>query len=41
MSSSEMHQVVRDLEGEILLDRIVQRVYTLKDGLIQSMTIHE
>jgi hypothetical protein len=36
-----VHQVVRDLEGKILLDRIVQHVYTLKNGLIQSMTIHE
>ena len=36
-----VHQVVRDLEGKILLDRMVQHVYTLKNGLIQSMTIHE
>jgi hypothetical protein len=36
-----VHQVVRDLEHKILLDRIVQHVYTLKNGLIQSMTIHE
>lgn len=36
-----VHQVVRDLEGKVLLDRMVQHVYTLKDGLIQSMTIRE
>jgi len=36
-----VHQVVRDLAGKILLDRMVQHVYTLKNGLIQSMTIHE
>lgn len=36
-----VHQVVRDLEGKVLLDRVVQHVYTLKDGLIQSMTIRE
>lgn len=36
-----VHQVVRDLQGKVLLDRIVHHVYTLKDGLIQTMTIRE
>ena len=36
-----VHQVVRDLSGKVLLDRMVQHVYQLKDGLIQSMTIRE
>jgi hypothetical protein len=36
-----VHQVIRDFEGKILLDRMVRHVYTLKNGLIQSMTIHE
>jgi len=36
-----VHQVVRDLSGKVLLDRMVEHVYTLKDGLIQSMDIHE
>ena len=36
-----VHQVVRDLSGKTLLDRMVEHVYTLKDGLIQSMDIHE
>jgi len=36
-----VHQVVRDLAGNLLLDRMVQHVYTLKDGLIQSMDIRE
>jgi hypothetical protein len=36
-----VHQVVRDLSGKVLLDRMVQHVYTLKDGLIQSMDIRE
>jgi hypothetical protein len=36
-----VHQVIRDLAGKILLDRMVRHVYTLKNGLIQSMTIHE
>lgn len=36
-----VHQVVRDLSGKVLLDRMVEHVYSLKDGLIQSMTIRE
>ena len=36
-----VHQVVRDISGKLLLDRMVEHVYTLKDGLIQSMDIRE
>ena len=36
-----VHQVVRDLSGKVLLDRMVQHVFQLKDGLIQRMTIRE
>jgi len=36
-----VHQVVRDLSGKTLLDRMVEHVYTMKDGLIQSMDIRE
>ena len=36
-----VHQVVRDLSGNVLFDRTVQHVYSLKDGLIQRMTIRE
>jgi len=36
-----VHQVVRDLCDNVLLDRMVEHVYTLKDGLIQSMEISE
>jgi hypothetical protein len=36
-----VHQVVRDLSGKVLLDRMVEHVYTLRDGLIQSMDIRE
>ena len=36
-----VHQVVGDLSGNVLLDRMVEHVYTLKDGLIQSMDIRE
>ena len=36
-----VHQVVRDLSGRVLLDRMVEHVYRLKEGLIQSMDIRE
>ncbi len=36
-----VHQIVRDLAGQVLLDRIVQHVYTLEDGLVRSMQIRE
>jgi hypothetical protein len=36
-----VHQVVRDLSGNVLFDRMVEHVYTLKNGLIQSMDIRE
>lgn len=36
-----VHQVVRELSGRVLLDRMVEHVYTLKDGLIQQMDIRE
>jgi hypothetical protein len=35
----EVHQVVRDLAGEILSDTIVHHAYTLRDGLIERMEI--
>ncbi|MGH9566474.1 MAG: nuclear transport factor 2 family protein [Candidatus Angelobacter sp.] len=34
-------QLVRDLHGTILLDRIVRHVYTIKSGLIRRMDIQE
>jgi ketosteroid isomerase-like protein len=36
-----VHQVVKELSGNVLMDRMVEHVYTLKDGLIQSMDIRE
>jgi ketosteroid isomerase-like protein len=36
-----VHQVVRDLAGKVLVDRMVEHVYSLKDGLISSMEIRE
>jgi hypothetical protein len=34
-----VHQVVRDLAGKVLMDRMVEHVYSLEDGLIRSMEI--
>ncbi len=34
-----VHQVVRDLEGKVLVDQIVSHVYTIEDGLIRRMEI--
>ena len=36
-----VHQVVRDLSGNVLVDRTVEHVYEVKDSLIQSMTIRD
>jgi hypothetical protein len=36
-----VHQVVRDLAGKILLDRPVQHIYAIEDGLIRRMDIRE
>ena len=36
-----VHQVVRDLAGNVLMDRMVEHVYSLEDGLIRSMEIRE
>jgi len=35
----EVHQVVRDLDGEVLQDAIVHHAYTIRDGLIERMEI--
>jgi len=35
----QVHQVVRDLTGNLLADSIVHHVYTLRDGLIDRMDI--
>src|SRR5262249_21197691 len=36
-----VQQVIRDLDGKILNDRVVRHVYTLRDGLITHMEIVE
>lgn len=36
-----VHQVIRDLSGNILKDLMVQHVYAFRDGLIERMDIVE
>jgi nuclear transport factor 2 (NTF2) superfamily protein len=35
----DVHAVVRDLEGKLLADEMIQHVYAMKSGLIRSMEI--
>jgi len=35
----QVHQVVRDLQGNLLADSIVHHVYTIRNGLIERMEI--
>lgn len=35
----KVHQVVRDLEGNVIADGIVEHVYSIENGLIRSMEI--
>ena len=37
----EVHQVVRDINGKLLLDRMVKHCYTIENGLIRRMEIDE
>ena len=37
----EVKQVVHDMQGTLLMDRMVQHIYTMQDGLIRSMEIRE
>ncbi len=37
----EVHQVVRDMDGGLLLDRMVKHSYMIENGLIRSMEIEE
>jgi ketosteroid isomerase-like protein len=36
-----VHQTVRDLTGKVLVDRLVEHVYQIQDGLIRKMDIRE
>ena len=35
----DVHQVVHDKAGKLLVDHMVQHVYEIRDGLIRSMEI--
>lgn len=35
----KVHQIVKDLQGNLMFDGIVKHVYTFKDGLIKTMDI--
>jgi hypothetical protein len=37
----EVQQLIKDLSGQVLIDRIVHHVYRLRGGLIASMEICE
>lgn len=37
----DVHQIVRDLDGQVLLDQMVQHVYRIDNGLIAHMEIRE
>ena len=34
-----VHQVVRDLDGAMLADRMVEHIYTIEQGLVRGMEI--
>lgn len=35
----DVHQVVRDLSGNILIDQMIQHIYVIREGLIERMDI--
>lgn len=37
----EVHQVVRNVKGQLLMDRIVQHVYLIEVGRIRTMEIRD
>jgi hypothetical protein len=34
-----VHQIVRDLDGKLILDQVVEHTYSIEDGLIRRMDI--
>lgn len=36
-----VHQVVRDLQGNVMLDQMVEHAYVIEGGLIRSMEIRQ
>jgi len=37
----KVYQVVRDIAGSLLIDRMVEHIYTIEGGLIRRMEIRE
>jgi SnoaL-like domain len=37
----DVHQTIRSLAGEVVVDRIVQHVYVIREGMIARMEIRE
>ena len=37
----QVHQIVKDLQGKVILNGMVKHIYTIKDGLIQNMDIEK
>jgi ketosteroid isomerase-like protein len=37
----DVHQVVHDKSGKLVVDQMIQHVYEIRNGLIQSMEIRE
>ena len=37
----DVHQVVRDREGRVLTDQMLQHIYVIQDGLIRKMEIRK
>lgn len=37
----EVHQVAKELQGNVLFDGIVKHIYTIENGLIKSMEIEK
>ena len=35
----DVHQIVRDVQGTLLVDQLIRHVYTLRDGRISKMEI--
>jgi hypothetical protein len=35
----DVHQVVRDLSGDLVVDQMVNHIYSIRDGLIERMDI--
>lgn len=36
-----VHQIVKDLQGNLLFDGTVKHIYSIKDGLLQNMDIEK